>query len=184
MTWVSNQIIQWSMFILPWLSLFFMKSKDVKRYMPSGLLSIVLTTIVHDVGVTLGFWVVHETTFPFNEMMPYFYGTMPLITIWVLKFTFGNYWKYMMTNIILDTGFVYLLLDYFYPVTGVYGLVGITPLKTLPISLLLAVIIYPYQIWQDKLPDHSQRTSFPGRLKPAAAKALPEEDNNLDKEES
>ena len=184
MTSVSNPIIQWSMFILPWFSLFFMRSKDVKRYMPSGLLSIVLTTMVHDVGVTLGFWVVHETTFPFNEMMPYFYGTMPLMTIWVLKFTFGNYWKYMMTNIILDSGFVYLLLDYFYPVTGVYGLVGITPLQTLPISLLLAVIIYFYQIWQEKLSDRSQRTSFSDILQSTAAKALPEEDNNVDNEKS
>jgi len=176
-------MIQWLMLILPFLTLLFMKSRDVKRYMPSGLLSIVLTTIVHDVGVTLGFWVVHETTFPFNEMMPYFYGTMPIMTMWVLKFTFGNYWRYMITNAVLDTGFVYLLLDFFYPVTGVYGLVGITPLQTLPIALLLAVIIYPYQIWQEKLDASSQRTNFPAKLRPAAAKALPKKDNNSDNEE-
>jgi len=60
-------------------------------------------------------------------MMPYFYGTMPVLTIWVLGFTFNHFWIYMVVNTILDLGFAYIILDYFYPITGIYGLVGITP---------------------------------------------------------
>jgi uncharacterized membrane protein len=170
------------MFIVPWLTLFFMKGKEVKHYIASGLLSIVLTTIVHDVGVSLGFWVVRETTFPFNEMMPYFYGTMPIITMWILKYTFGHFWKYMVTNIVLDLGFAFIILDYFYPVTGVYGLVGITPIPTASIALLLAVIIYPFQMWQDDKFVHTEKTgSFAPNLRPVAAKPLPEAEDNQDK---
>lgn len=176
---MSNQLIQWAMFLLPWLTLFFMKGKEVKRYIASGLLSCVLTTIVHDVGVTLGFWVVRETTFPFNEMMPYFYGTMPIITVWVLKYTFGHFWRYMITNIVLDLGFAFIILDYFYPLTGVYGLVGITPIPTASIALLLAVILYPFQMWQDKMLIQTERDRYDvPTLQPAAAKLLSKDQDN------
>ncbi|MDF2572329.1 MAG: hypothetical protein K0R55_3933 [Sporomusa sp.] len=174
-----NQAIQWAMFIAPWLTLFFMKGKEVKRFIAAGLLSIVLTTIVHDVGITFGFWVVREATYPFYEMMPYFYGTMPVLTMWVLNFTFGHFWRYMIVNTILDLGFAFIILDYFYPITGVYGLVGITPIPTASIALLLAVIIYPFQILQDDIFIQKEgANSFSANLKPVAAKPLPEEEDN------
>ena len=176
---MSNQMIQWAMFILPWFTLFFMKGKEIKSYIASGLLSIVLTTIVHDVGTTFGFWVVRETTYPFYEMMPYFYGTMPVLTMWVLKFTFGHYWRYMAVNTILDLGFAFIILDYFYPVTGIYGLVGITPIPTASIALLLAIIIYPFQMWQDDifaLSEESRKSLI--KLKPVLAKPLPSNQAN------
>jgi len=96
------------MLILPWFTLFFMKRGEIKRYMPVALFAIVLTTIIHDIGITLGFWVVQEAAFPFNEMMPYFYGLIPVLTIWIFKFTNGRFWVYMVTNAILDLGFYFL----------------------------------------------------------------------------
>ncbi len=34
---MSNQILLWSVLILPWLTLFFMKKEDIKRLMPASL---------------------------------------------------------------------------------------------------------------------------------------------------
>jgi len=176
---MSNQLIQWFLLIAPWLTLVFMKGSEVKRYIASGLLSIVLTTIVHDVGTTFGFWVVRETTYPFYEMMPYFYGTMPVITLWVLKFTFGRFWQYMALNTISDLGFAFIILDYFYPITGVYGLVNITPLPTAGIALLLAVIIYPFQMWQDDIFVLTERAQiYSTSLQQPALKPLDKDEDN------
>lgn len=175
---MSNQLIQWFLFIAPWFTLIFMKVKEIKRYIAAGFLSIVLTTIVHDVGITFGFWVVRETTYPFYEMMPYFYGTMPVLTMWVLKFTFNHFWRYMAVNTILDLGFAFIILDYFYPTTGIYGLVGITPIPTAAIAILLAVIIYPFQMWQDDILLRSRKNTI--SLTQAAAKLIPKDDERND----
>jgi hypothetical protein len=56
-----------------------MKREDIKRYMPVGLFSIVLTTIIHDIGIRYGFWVVQDAAFPLYTMLPYFlwYNSCP-----------------------------------------------------------------------------------------------------------
>ena len=175
---MSNQIIQWSMFILPLLTLFFIKREDIKRYIPVALFATVLTTIILDVGITLGFWVVRESVFPFNELFPYYLGAMPVLVLWVFKFTYGRFWVYLITNLILDVGFNFFLLDYFLPVRGIFGLVGISPLQSLPITLTHAVLIYGYQIWQEGVFDISERTSFSPNLQPAASKPLDQDEKD------
>lgn len=62
---VRNQIILWSMFIVPWLTLFFMKKEEVRRYIPVALFAAATSVIIHDVGLRLGFWVIQDVAFPF-----------------------------------------------------------------------------------------------------------------------
>ena len=145
---MSNQVIQWSMLIVPWLTLFLMKKEDIKRYMPVALFATVLSTIIHDVGTTLGFWSTRESTFPFYQMFPYFFGTMPVLTIWVFKFTYGHFGMYFVTNTILDIGFNSFLLSYFLPSNGLFDF-NLSLFTALPITLIHAVVIYGYQMWQD-----------------------------------
>lgn len=176
---MHNQVISWSMFIIPWLTLFFMKREDIKRYMPVGLWAIVSTTIIHDVGVTLGFWTVLKAAFPLNEMLPYFYGTMPVLTMWVIKFTYGRFWLYVLTNTVLDIGFAFFILNRFFPSMGIYKLVGISPFGVLAINYLHMVALYIYQMWQEGIFAHSERsTDLLTNLQPAAAKPLPDDHND------
>ncbi|MBP2634257.1 MAG: hypothetical protein H6Q72_164 [Firmicutes bacterium] len=64
---MSNQLIQWVLFIAPWFTLSFMKGKEVKRYIASVFLSVVLTTIVHDVGITFGFGLYRKQRIHFTK---------------------------------------------------------------------------------------------------------------------
>ena len=176
---MSNSIIMWSMFFIPWLSLFFMKKEEVKRWMPVTVFAVLLTTIIHDIGTTLGFWATREAPFPFNQMLPYYFGTMPVLTMWVFKFTYGRFWPYMVTNTILDIGFNFFLLNYFLPSRGVFEF-NISPLSSLPITIMHAVVIYGYQMWQDDVFARTERISASPKLHPTAAKPLPK---NFDKED-
>lgn len=138
----------WSMLFVPWLTLFFMNKSDVKRWMPVAMVAVVITTIIHDVGTTLRFWSVRESVFPFYQMLPYYYGTMPVLTMWVFKFSFGRFWVYMLINIILDIGFNFFMLSYFFTLRGIMDF-NISPFLSLPITLIHAIVIYGYQIWMD-----------------------------------
>ena len=183
---MSNQVISWSMFILPWLTLIFMKREDIKRYMPVALFAIVLTTIIHDVGITLGFWVVQEAAFPLNEMMPFIYGDIPILTMWVFKFTFGRYWVYMITNAILDIGFAFFLLNKLFPSKGIYALVGISSFQVWLINLVHATLLYGFDMWQESMFAQTGRHNFSHKLQPTAAKPQAEteakENNGVDNE--
>jgi len=135
-------------FLIPWLSLFFMKKEEVKHWMPVSMFALVLTIIIHDVGTTLGFWATRESTFPFYQMIPYFFGTMPVLTIWVFKLTYGDFGKYFITNTVLDIGSNFFLLNYFLPNRGILDF-SISPFLSLPITFVHTVVIYGYQMWQD-----------------------------------
>ena len=51
---MRNQVILWGMLIIPWLSLFLMLGKDVKRFMPAKLFTTLLCIISCEVGIANG----------------------------------------------------------------------------------------------------------------------------------
>ena len=177
---MSNSVIMWSMFFIPWLSLFFLYKEEIRHWMPVAMFAVVLTTIINDIGATLGFWVNQESTFPFHQMLPYYYGAMPVLTIWIFKFTYGRFVTYMVTNIILDIGFNFFLLNYFLPSRGIMSF-NISPFLSLLITLMHAVIIYGYQMWQVGI-NFDPEPIIVNTIQPAVAKPLPnqQEDDNKD----
>lgn len=166
-----NQIIAWSMFVVPWLTLFFMKRADIKRFMPAALFGTVLTTIIYDIGIRLNIWTLKENVFPFNEMMPLHYGLMIALTLWILKFTYGRFGLYFATNLITDIGFNFVFMGIFLPARGILTL-NVPPYQTLIITIIHAALIYGYQIWQEDT--RSAQPSFLPNLQPAANKPLSE----------
>jgi hypothetical protein len=157
-----------------------MKKEEIKHWMPVAMFAVVLTTIIHDVGTTLGFWSTRESAFPFYQMMPYYYGFMPVLTLWVFKFTYGQFWRYLIINTILDIGFNFFLLNYFLPSRGIFDF-NLSPVLSLPITLMHAIVIYGYQMWQDDIL-LSTKNIIHNNMHPAAAKPLSnqQKDENTD----
>ena len=50
------KIIFWCFFLLPWISLFFLKSSIIRRYMPVALLATVINTIVYQIAWAYHWW--------------------------------------------------------------------------------------------------------------------------------
>lgn len=155
---MSNQVIMWFFFfLLPWLTLVFMKKEDIRRFMPVAMAAIVTSVSIYDAGITLHLWEIQSTFYPFSHLHPYSFGTLPVLTMWVLKFTYTRFWLYMTVNTILDIGFNFLILDYLFPRLGILALT-VSPFVTLPITLIHAVVLYGYQRWQEGAPASSPAT--------------------------
>lgn len=165
---MSNSFIMWSLTLVPWLTLFIMKKEEVKRWLSVAMFSVVLATIINDIGIGLGIWSIRESTYPFSQVLPFFYGIMPVLTVWVFKLAYRRFWLYMITNTILDVVFNFFILGYFLPSRGILDF-NISPFLSLPITLLHAVVIYGYQIWQDDVLINSLAGY---NIQPAAAKPL------------
>jgi len=147
-----------------------MKREEVRRYVPVALLATVLTTIIHDIGIRFEFWVVEEAAYPMAEMLPYFYGLIPVLTMWIFKLTNGYFFIYVITNIILDIAFAYSLLGSIFPGRGIYALVGITPFQVLFINIGHFTLLYVYQKWQEGELVSSMRNLLSWTSQSAAAK--------------
>lgn len=148
-----NKIILWIIFIGPWFSLFFIKREDIKRFMPAGLFATLLMLIYNVYAYNQNHWVLHDVLFP--SLRPLFvsglFGAFPIVTIWILHFTYGKFWIYLLTNIVLDFMFAVFPLDYLLQdVLGIYELVNITQWGRFIIFVIQSVIIYGYFKWQDR----------------------------------
>lgn len=147
-----KQIILWSLLILPWLSLLFLNMYTVRRYMPVALFMTVIHTLAYQAAHHYGWWKeTGSSLFGWDKIIPvpWVYGAYLVIVIWVFHFTFGEFWKYLIVNILLDGVFMYIV----YPVWQRLGLVsGESTLPTIAIVAMMvgfALIIYLFQMWQD-----------------------------------
>ncbi len=146
---MNNQVFSWLLFSLPWLTLLFMKKEEVRRYMPVGLFAVVTTVIIHDIGIGIGAWVVQTPSYPLFEMLPYFFGMAPVLTIWIFRFANGRFLYYMLANAAVDLGFSFYFLNMLLPAFGLYDLAGVDSFEVWLINLLHATTLYVYQKWQE-----------------------------------
>ncbi len=137
------------MLIIPLLTLLFMKRNDIKRYMPVGLFAALTSVLIGDIGITLGLWIHKQTIYPLNSVMPFDIGLNLALTMWVFKFTYGQFLKYFFVNLVLDIGFNFVFFGKILPSNGIMYIVGGSPLQLLMITLSHAVLIYFYQMWQE-----------------------------------
>jgi len=174
---LSNQVILWSMIIVPWLSLFFMPKDDLKRFMPAGLFIMATGTFIQEVGLSLNMFVIRQNVFPFYVQLPIAYGIMPIATMWLLKFTYGRFWLYALSELIFSIVFSYLVLPWL-STRGTQVMINATSLKLLIPTIPHFIIIYLYQMWQEGIFAYSEKTHASMNLQPAAAK--PNQDDNPD----
>lgn len=147
-TAMSNQIILWFTIILPWFTLFLMRKEDVKRLMPVGLFSSLISIIAVEVGQNLGWFVFGETAFPLKSPA-YIFGLNIVVTMWIFYFFYGRFWMYLIVDAALNVVFIYLFHVYLLGRMGVFHEVGITPWENVLITTAFGILTYGYQVWQE-----------------------------------
>lgn len=139
---MSTQIIILSLFIIPWLTMLFFGKENRRRFIPTGMFVVLTGGTIYQLLLISGLYIFKEIHYPLIQ-----YGLLPVTAMWVLRFTYGRFWKYVVTNLIVDIGFAFVLIPFF----GRLGLVGLgsrwVPLIAYAINFVHAVVIYLYQMW-------------------------------------
>jgi hypothetical protein len=166
---MSNQTIIWASLVLAWVSILFLKKEELRRYMPAGLFSSLAFAFIFEAGISLQWWAVTESSFPLINIPLFIYGPYLIAPIWIFKYTYGRFWLYLVSNIVLDFALIFFLIDWFIQ-RGVWE-AYISYFQVLMITTGLSVLIYGYQIWQ------SGGTLFETSpsVQPAACKPLNED---------
>jgi len=144
---LSNQTILWASVVLAWLSTLFLKKEEIRRYMPVALFCSLAFAFIFETGISLQWWAVKESSFPLINIPIFIYGPYLIATIWIFKYTYGRFWLYLVTNIVLDYILIFFLIDWFIQ-RGVWD-AYISYFQVLLITTLLATLIYGYQMWQE-----------------------------------
>jgi hypothetical protein len=153
-----EKFILFAMLILPWLTLLFINKHSMKRFMPVAILASLLVTIIFEIGYVYNWWKVQIEIAPWDEItsVPLTYGVFLVGTIWIFHFTFDRkFWIYMLTNILIDGFYAFIALNILIRF-GIYKLVNMGNLGIFMLMIFLAVIIYPYQKWQDSIMNSKQ----------------------------
>ncbi|WP_035099323.1 hypothetical protein [Anoxybacteroides tepidamans] len=142
-----SQILLWAFLIVPWALLIFLDKKSIKRFMPAGLFSALVMTVVFQLGERLDWWTVKQTIFPLTCMSPVVYSLYVIMPIIVLRFTFNRFLTYMLTNAIIDAIYAFGTMRIYESLDIVEF--NINSLGRFLIIQAAAVLIYLYQKWQD-----------------------------------
>jgi hypothetical protein len=108
---LKNQwFINIAMILISWLSLPFVGRSSIKRFLPASIFIIIFEALNVQIGKKRKWWVFYNKPnsyisgeFPFN-IGPFFVGT-----IWILKWTYGNFKKFILLNAIVDAFFAFVI---------------------------------------------------------------------------
>lgn len=140
--------VEWLMLVVPWISLLFLSKQKIKRYMPVTLFTVLLVMIYHEIAFTQKFWVGTSRIFPWLVTYASFvFGPFMVGTLWIFSFTFRRFWLYFLTNIVIDSAFLFVISNWFERM-GFYHLINRTHWMILIEWLIISVTVYCYQIWQ------------------------------------
>ncbi|MEH7333503.1 hypothetical protein V7161_12750 [Neobacillus drentensis] len=147
------KLVLWAFFLVPWLSLFFLKNSAIRRYMPVALLATVINTIFYQVAWTHGWWKYKETLFSWDKVAQVHtvYGVFLVGTIWIFYFTFRKFWIYFVVNLITDCiySFGFRALWKKLGITASGG--NLSPLEGIMYMTLISITLFIYQLWQEGL---------------------------------
>ncbi|WP_047979764.1 hypothetical protein [Ornithinibacillus contaminans] len=97
--------------IVPWLTVLFLGKRNVKRYYLSGLFIILFEIINHIFGHKRKWWKFYDGNKAFmrNEL-PFTVGPYMPLSMWILKYSYGNFKKFLLLNAISDGLFAFFLI--------------------------------------------------------------------------
>ncbi|OPX83582.1 MAG: hypothetical protein A4E53_04529 [Pelotomaculum sp. PtaB.Bin104] len=139
--------------------------------MPAALFAAITTILIIDMGVTLNCWVIKESIYPLNEVLPLSFGTFLAFQIWILKYTYGRFWIYAVTEVLLGFVFIFLVQPWL-NLQGIWVQINATNfLAYLPV-IPHFISVYLYQMWQEDALVPAMKKLFSPKLQTVATKPI------------
>ncbi|WHY67092.1 hypothetical protein [Neobacillus sp. SuZ13] len=130
--------------ILPWLTVPFMGKRSFFRFLPVASFVNLVLSVFNLICYRKKWWVTKNPISPGPIDFTYILGPYFVATLWIFKLTFGNFPKYLLTNMVLDVINAFPL-----PYIGKkFGIVNFIKMKHSTwyfICVFLAIIIYGFQ---------------------------------------
>ncbi len=106
----NSKLIYIAVLILPWLTVPLLGRKTFKKYLPAALFIRTFTKGLDIFGEKKKWWRFYKGIFHLDSMNFFNFGPYLVTSLWVLKFTYGKFPTYLISNLILHICFIYFPL--------------------------------------------------------------------------
>lgn len=130
--------------ILPWLTVPFMGKRNFIRFLPVASFTNLFLSVFSLFCYRKKWWITKNPLSPGPIDFTYILGPYFVATLWIFKLTFGNFPKYLMTNMVLDLINAFPL-PYIGSKVGVVKFIKMKNKTWYFICVSLAIIIYGFQ---------------------------------------
>ena len=131
--------------IIPWATAPLLGKKTLKHYFPAGIMIALMVRVVNVIAKKRKWWWWYDTLHPrVSGVIPFTLGPFFVGSIWILKWTYGKFFRYLALNILFDATFTYMavpILTNF----GVASLVRMKKIQLMYVFTFLAIILYAFQ---------------------------------------
>lgn len=138
------------MMFLPFLSIPLIGKESFKRYMPAGIFSICIMGILDFFAEKRRWWLIDVKLHPKVPGIIPFLGPFFIGAIWILNWTYGNFLRFKLLNLVVDSLFIYAFVKFLEK----SGIASIVKLKEIHVSLLFfiqALLLYGFQYVKEKV---------------------------------
>ncbi len=147
----KHKIFNFILIVIPWLSVLFLDKPTIKRYSVSSVLIAIYETISHIYGKKKKYWKFYDKRRSFiRDEFPFDIGPYVPISMWILKYTYGNFKKFVLVNVIFNAFFAFI----FIPVLEKLKILRLNRLNHLQFFIYIhykAYLLYGVQYLYDKL---------------------------------
>ncbi|MCU9611995.1 hypothetical protein OEV98_00295 [Caldibacillus lycopersici] len=99
--------------LMPWLTLLFFGKQNMKRYSISGIFIVIFEIINHLYGNKRKWWKFYDKRNWFiKDELPFSIGPYMPLSMWILKFSYGNFKKFVLLNAIADSLFAFIFMEF------------------------------------------------------------------------
>ncbi|MED3553242.1 hypothetical protein [Cytobacillus praedii] len=158
-------IFSLAMVIIPWLSVPFMGKNSFFRFLPVASFTNLFISLLSVIANKKKWWINKNPLSPGLVDFTYILGPFFVATLWIFKFTYGKFPKYLITNIVLD-------VINAYPFAQMWENIGIFKLKKMNhtvwyfICVGFAIVIYGFQyIIEKTIRNASTSVAVSGKIK-------------------
>jgi hypothetical protein len=145
-----SKVLLLLMMILPWFTVPLLGKDAFKRYLPAGLFITVVVRIVNLVAKKRKWWWWYESLHPkISGVIPFMWGPFLVGSLWILKWTYGKFTKYLLLNFVIDSIFTYVLVDWLRR-SGIASLVRMKKIHVSLIFLIESLLLYGFQFFREK----------------------------------
>ncbi|QQZ07719.1 hypothetical protein [Heyndrickxia vini] len=138
------------MMILPWFSVPMLGKDAFKRYLPSCIFISFVVLIVNSIAKKRRWWRWYEVLSPkVTWVFPFTWGPFLVGSFWILKWTYGNFFRYMLLNLIVDGAFTYGLM-YYLQKFKIFSLVRMKKFQLMYVFMVDALLLYGFQFLKEK----------------------------------
>ncbi|PFO00939.1 hypothetical protein COJ85_18285 [Bacillus sp. AFS076308] len=145
-----NKMFLIVMMLVPWLSVPMLGKRNFKRFLPAAFFITCWISVESILAKRRVWWRFYDRLIP-NVMgeLPFLLGPFMIGSIWILKFTFGNFFRYVVVNLVTDFLFVYPGMF----VLKRMGIISLVRMKHYQLGILFmakSVLMYGFQFIVEK----------------------------------